>query len=292
MNPALAKLTLKWVRKGGVKKNLLNFSLALTIAITFVAPCFGSTERELMTGLSEIKTLGPRSPGNSRLAETLEKALSFYHSVTDYKTNFFKTEKAKGILGPTERIYLKLEKSFKIYMRWLNTEKQGVEVVYEHGRNKGRLAVHKPGLLFGLAQVIFLDPDSPWIKEGSASYNIEDAGIGSFLFDFTGEVIKAAGENKLNVEYLGKTTDEDARGEKVEVTFLDTKADSGFMAYRVRILFDERTNLPVKMELFDWQNEPMGIYTYKDLKINSGPNDPEFKNQINRTLLKIYYNKE
>lgn len=257
----------------------------------FAAPCLGLTEHELTTGLSKMKNLEVKSPGTFRLAKMLEKAVNFYYSVTDYKSKFFKTEKAKGILGPTEQIYLKFEKSFKIYMRWLNTEKEGVEVVYERGKNRGKLAVHKPGLLFGLAPVIFLDQNSPWIKEGSASYNIEDAGIGSFLFDFTEEVIKAAGENNLKVEYFGKTTDENISGEKVEVTFLNTKADSGYLAYRVQILFDESTNLPVKMELFDWQNEPMGIYTYKDLKVNIGPNDPEFKNQINHYLLKVYYNK-
>ena len=271
-----------------MKKTLLEFGLAFMIAGALAVPCFGLTEYELTTRLSEMNNLEARSPSTFRLAKTLEKALHFYHSVTDYKTKFFKTEKAKGILGPTEQIYLKFEKSFKIYMRWLNTEKEGVEVVYERGKNQGKLAVHKPGLLFGLAPVIFLDQDSPWIKEGSASYNIEDAGIGSFLFDFTGEVIKAAGENKLRVKYFGKTTGENVSGEKVEVTFLDTKADSGYLAYRVRVFFDKNTNLPVKMELFDWQNEPMGIYAYKDLKVNVGPNDPEFKNQINRYLLKIY----
>lgn len=249
--------------------------------------CFGMTEHELAVGLSEIK-----APDELHLANTLEKALSFYQSLTDYKTKFFKTEKAKGTLGPTEQIYIKFEKTFKIYMRWLNTEKQGVEVVYERGRNQGKLAVHKPGLLFGLAQVVFLEQNSPWIREGSASYNIEDAGIGSFLYDFTSEVIKASGENKLKVDYLGKKTDEDLIGDQIEVTFVDSKADSGYLAYRVQILFDENTNLPVKMELFDWQNQPMGIYTYKDLQFNIGSDDPEFKKQINRYLLKIYYNKE
>ncbi len=274
-----------------MKKNLFNLSLALVISAALAAPCSGLMEHELTTSLSELKNLGIKSPGEFRLVKTLEKSLNFYHSITDYKTNFFKTEKAKGMLGPTEQIYLKFEKSFKIYMRWLNTEKKGVEVVYERGKNKGKLAVHKPGLLFGLAPVIFLDQDSPWIKEGSASYNIEDAGIGSFLYDFTGEVIRAAGENKLKVKYFGKTTDENIRGDNVEVTFLDTKADSGYLAYRVRILFDENTSLPVKMELFDWQNEPMGIYAYKDLKVNIGPNDPEFKKQINHYLKTVYYDK-
>ncbi|OIO39560.1 MAG: hypothetical protein AUJ72_00575 [Candidatus Omnitrophica bacterium CG1_02_46_14] len=271
-----------------IKKISTKFYLASILLTLLTIPCLGFSERELTDGLSHIGQLEAESSSQFRLAKTLEKALNFYDSLTDYKTNFFKTEKAKGVLGPTEEIYLKFEKTFKIYMRWLNTDKEGVEVVYARGKNKGKLAVHKPGLLFGLAPVVFLDQNSPWIKEGSASYNIEDAGIGSFLYDFTGEVIKASRENKLKVDYLGKTTEEGLTGESVEVTFIDSTLDSGYLAYRVRILFDEITSLPIKMELFDWQNEPMGIYIYKDLQFNLGAEDAEFKNQINYHLLKVY----
>ncbi len=258
---------------------ILNFSTRFSYALN---------ENKLVDDLFQAKTVQMKTPGELQLADTLEKALRSYLSVTNYKTKFYKTERSKGILGPTEEIFIKFEKTFKIYMHWLNTEKQGVEVVYERGKRKGKLAVHKPGLLLGLAQVVLLDQNSPWIKEGSASYNIEDAGIGSFLYDFTQDVIKAVREKKLKVDYLGKTDEDELSGDKVEVTFLDTKADSGYMAYRAQVLFDKITDLPVKMELFDWQNQPMGVYVYKDLRINVGSDDSEFKKQINRYLLKIY----
>ncbi len=274
-----------------MKKSFLKLYLTGVLFAALTAPCFGFTEHELSDGLLRMDRLELRSSGRFSLVRTLEKALNFYDSLSDYKTRFLKTEKVKGALGPTEQIYLKFEKSFKIYMRWLNTDKEGVEVVYERGKNKGKLAVHKPGLLFGLAPVIFLDQNSPWVREGSASYNIEDAGIGSFLYDFTEQVIKASRENKLRADYLGKATEEGLSGERAEVTFIDSKPDSGYLAYRVRILFDGITNLPVKMELFDWQNEPMGIYTYKDLQFNLGEEDAEFKNQINDHLLKVYNSK-
>ncbi|OIO39159.1 MAG: hypothetical protein AUJ71_01290 [Candidatus Omnitrophica bacterium CG1_02_49_16] len=274
-----------------MKKFLFTFSFVWMFFGYFALPAFGLTERELIAGLSQLQNLPAQTPEGLRLTGTLQKALSAYQSITDYKTSFYKTEKSNGSLGPPERIYLKFEKSFKIYMRWLNTEKRGVEVVYERGKNKGKLALHKPGLLFGLTPVIFLDQNSPWIKAGSASYNIEDAGIGSFLFDFTDEVIRAFREGKLKVAYHGKIVGEEINGETVEVTFLNTKAESGYLAYRVWILFDEKTSLPIHMELFDWQNQPMGIYTYKDLKINIGPDDLEFKNQINHFLLRIFYSK-
>ena len=272
-----------------MKKQIKFFILFVSLFSLQNTLCYAVSESELISGLSHMKNTQPNDPSLIHLTETLDKYLHSYDLVTDYKTKFYKTEKSKGVLGPTEEIFIKFEKTFKIYMHWLNTEKQGVEVVYERGKRKGKLAVHKPGLFLGLAPVIFLDQNSPWIKEGSESYNIEDAGIGSFLFDFTKDVIKASGENKLKVEYFGKTKDQDMTGEKVEVTFLNTQADSGYIAYRMEVLFDENTSLPIQMKFFDWQNAPMGIYAYKDLQINVGSDDAEFKNQINHYLLKIYY---
>ena len=273
-----------------MKKNTLWLIFILLSANLQASTAFA--ESDLLADLSQARHFQMKTPGAAHLAEMLGKALHFYDSVKNYKTNFYKTEKSKGVLGPTEQIFIKFEKTFKIYMHWLNTEKQGVEVVYERGKRKDKLAVHKPGLLFGLAQVVFLDQNSPWVKEGSESYNIEDVGIGSFLTDFTQDVIKAAGENKLKVEIFGKTQEDNLTGEKIKVTFLNTNAGSGYPAYRMDVLFDEHTSLPVKMELFNWENERMGIYAYKDLQINVGADDPEFSRQINRFLLQIYSVKE
>src|SRR3989338_2040034 len=192
-------------------------SLLVSSTLLLSSACVNAlTERELIAGLSQVRNSQAERPGNATLAEILEKALKFYEDIEDYETKFLKTEKAKDTLGPTEEIFIKFEKTFKIYMRWLNTEKKGVEVIYERGKRKGKLAVHQPGLLFGLAPVILLDQNSPWIKEGSESYNIEDAGIGTFLYDFTRDVIRASGENKLQVELSGQTSEEGLTGEKAE----------------------------------------------------------------------------
>ena len=77
------------------------------------------------------------------------------------------------------------------------------------------MSLNLPTLLLFQRIVVFLDQNSPWIKEGSESYHIEDAGIGTFLVDFAQNVLKAAGENELKVESLGQTKDEGLSGEKV-----------------------------------------------------------------------------
>ncbi len=268
-------------------KKILLF-LLLWFLVFPVCVSYGLTEQQLLGELSQLKTGGLLKPDPQRLADILEQGLHFYESLKNYRAIFYKTESSSGVLGPTEKIYLKYEKPWKIYMGWLNTHKEGLQVVYERGKHDNKLAIHQPGFMSGFLPVVFLDQNSPWVKEGSASYNIEDAGIGTFLFDFTKAVIKAAVENKLDLKFSVNTDGSQA----ADVTFVDSTKDSAYFAYRVVVSFDEKTRLPVRMELFDWEMKPMGVYVYEDLKVNVGPDDEEFKRQIHRQLYKVYYGLE
>ncbi len=214
------------------------------------------------------------------LIEQLEKSRRSYDSVHDYTALFIKQERSEGKLDPAEKIFLKFEKPFKIYMKWLNPPKKGLEVHYERGKHDGKLAIHKPGFLTGLAGVIFLEQNSPWVRKGSQSYNIEDAGIGTFLTDFNEAVLAA--------EKTGSLAAQESSPGTWDVTFNVPAEDDTFFAKRCVVTFDEGSRLPVKMELFDWEGQTTGIYDYQDLKLNIGSSDPAFKKQANRSLFRVY----
>jgi hypothetical protein len=239
-------------------------------------------DEALLAGLAEMKAASANAE-ETTLGTLLEEGMRSYEALGDYRAIFEKTELSKGALGPTEKIYLKFEKPWKIYMGWLNTHKKGLQLVYERGKHDNKLAIHKPGLFLGFAPVIFLEQSSPWVREGSEAYNIEDAGIGTFLYDFTKAVLRGAREKKLKVTPV-ETTD---KGDRIDVTFEGSLKDKDFFAYRVIVLFDAQNRLPVWMELFDWQNRTTGVYAYEDLKLNVGI-DEDFKRQINRHLFKVY----
>ncbi len=243
--------------------------IALFLALALLSPAVSAEENE----------------NTARLSGILEKSNRFYDTVNNYRAIFHKQERSEGKLQENEKIFLKFEKPFKIFMGWLNTEKKDLQVAYERGKHRGKLAIHKPGLGLGLLPVIFLDQNSPWVKEGSESYDIEDAGIGSFLEDFSKAVEKARQAGVLKVQFLAP---ESGAAETVEVIFDDPKKDPAYFARRVVVSFDEKTQLPVKMSLYDWNDEPTGIYSYDDLQINLGAEDAEFKRQINRQLYRVY----
>ncbi len=243
----------------------------------------------LLTLAPSASVRADEAESHSKLILLLEKSNHFYASVKNYSALFQKQETSQGVAGPKEKIFLKFEKPFKIFMGWLNTEKKGLQVVYERGRHGGKLAIHKPGLGLGLLPVIFLDQKSPWVREGSQSYDIEDAGIGTFLTDFTEDLTRASAVHQVKVQFLEPLLPN--QEETAEVIFEGSDKNSGYMAYRVIVSFEPKTALPVKMRLFDWDNQLMGEYAYENLKINAASDDVEFKQQINRQLYRVYQGK-
>jgi hypothetical protein len=263
------------------KKHALCCLFAAVLFPVWLAPARSDDDPKiLLNQISSFKQNPPDAEAKT-LAGLLEKSLAAYDALNGYEAVFHKQETADNKLGPAETIYLKFEKPFKIFMGWQDTEKKGLQVVYERGRHHGKLAIHKPGLFFGLAPVLFLDQQSPWVREGSPSYNIEDAGIGNFLLEFTKAVLASAGQKNLEVVLADD-------GRKVTVTFLNSAPDSAFFAYRVVVFFDPVSSLPTRMTLFDWRDQPMGIYAYEDLQINPDPDRKEFLEQIDRALYRVY----
>ena len=249
---------------------------------------FAETDPSLLSQINQLKN--GQEQTQARLAGLLEKSLNSYETLRDYSAIFYKEERSEKKLGAKEKIFMKFEKPFKIFMKWLDTSKEGVQVLYERGRHRNKLVVHKPGLFLGLAPIVFLDQNSPWVKEGSASYNIEDAGLGTFLLDYARDVLKALKEKKLQINFPDQKLSEG--GDTVEVVFAGSDKTSGYMAYRIVTFFDQNTHFPTRMRLFDWDNEPMGNYSYEELKLNAGPEEAAFKSQIQRQLYKLYNNIE
>ncbi len=227
----------------------------------------------------------------SPFLEHMAHARNAYSAVQNYVCLFEKEEVADGKLADKEHIYLKFEKPFKIFMHWQNDPKKGLQVLYERGRHDGKLGIHKPGLLLGLMPVVFLEQDSPWVREGSEAYDIEDAGIGTFLEDLDEETSVAAKEGRLRTVSGGAVELEGIHGEQFDVYFDGTTPESDVMAYHVRVVFDSVTQLPLYQELYDWNDRLTGRYVYKDLRLNVGE-DPDFRKHIHRTLHRIYTNPE
>ena len=256
------------------------FSLTILLAVQPAGAALPAAKIE-----AELSTLAPyASADTARLSKVLVEGTEAWGQVKDYEAEFLKQETSEGKPGLEEKIFLKFEKPFKIFLGWLNTHKKGLQVFYERGEHDGKLAIHKPGLMLGLAPVVFLDQNSPWVKEGSASFDIEDAGIGTFLDSFSEDVIEAEKQKKLRTRIL----QDDSAGLLAEVEFSDSHKGDGFMARRVEVFFDAVSKLPTRMALFDEAGTLIGRYAYEKLVLNTGAQSSVFQGQAFRKLFKLY----
>ncbi len=213
-----------------------------------------------------------------RFLSRLSEAEISFNAIQGYDALFVKKEKEDGKMGESEQIVFRYEKPFKVFMKWINTDKKGLQVVYARGFHDNKLAIHKPGLLLGLAPIVFLAQDSPWIRKGSASYQIEDVGIGTFLNDIAKAARLSASQDSLRVIWHSE--------DKAEVLFLNSKDDEVYFAYRVELEFDASTELPVSMKLYDWDNQLTGEYAYQNIALNPKPST--IQPQMHRQIFKIY----
>jgi len=232
-------------------------------------------------------TTEPASPVSVADRQTLSlirEASDAYDRLRDYEALFLKTEPEPEKEPETEQIFLKFEKPWKIFMSWKNTGKKGLQVVYERGRHDGKLAIHQPGLISALVPVLFLSQDSPWVRQGSASFDIEDAGIGSFIEGFAEDIRHGLSRQRCELRILEAGQD----GVSVEAVFPDYGKDHTYAAHRIKAFFDARTHLPLKMELYGTDEVLIGSYAYQDLRIDVGSHNPSFLREINRALEKVY----
>jgi len=88
--------------------------------------------------------------------------------INDYTAIFHKQEVVKGKMLPQENIFLKFQKPFSVYMRWLEGPFEGQEVLYVRDKYKGKLIGHKGGF-FGFVTIL-TEVQIPLPKSGSKGY--------------------------------------------------------------------------------------------------------------------------
>jgi hypothetical protein len=224
----------------------------------------------------------PATKGDS-LQEPLAliaKAQQAYAKVNDYTCTLIKRERIRGRLTPNHVIVLKLRKSpFSVNMLWKEPRAlAGQEVCWVEGKNKGDMRV-KPSGLLGAIGFVSLEPDDERAKKTS-NHLISDTGIGWLINEFaTGwEVERKLDQTRVrigNYEYAKR------RCTRVEMIH-DNRAGGNFRHYRNVVYFDQKTNLPIRNENYDWPKTPgdpgelIEMFSYVNLRANVDVPDSVF----------------
>jgi hypothetical protein len=201
------------------------------------------------------------------LLRLLDTADRFYTKVYDYTSVMVSRERVKDVLLPPERVLVKFQRMFKVYMRWMEGPSKGREGLYVSGDHDGKFLVYEPNgfqRLFTAA----LEPTDARVMDKSR-HPVTDVGIGRLL-EIVGENARRAARNGvLRVIDHGTGEVVGRRARQVEA-ILPQDARAGYYGFRVRLSFDEAHGLPIRVVVYDWSDQLVEDYTYTELRLNPG----------------------
>lgn len=205
--------------------------------------------------------------------ELLEKMERSYAFVNDYTASFWKRERMQDKWRPEETVFLKFQKPFKFYMRWLQGSHEGREAVYVQGLNGNKVFVHEP---HGLARFVtaLLDPAGTRVLKESR-FPFTDIGIGRIIERIGKDVRRGQVEGSLRLVDHGREKIQGKELRRMEGLIVqDAKENNSFS--RIVVSIDEQLWLPVKVVLYDREDLIVGEYMYGDLRLNPGLRESDF----------------
>jgi hypothetical protein len=201
------------------------------------------------------------------LLRLLDAADKQYAQVHDYTSVMVSRERVKGALLPEERVLVKFQRIFKVYMRWMDGPSKGREGLYVAGAHDGKFLVYEPSgfqRLFTAA----LEPTDARVMEKSR-HPVTDVGIGRLLEIVGDNARRAARDGVLRVVDHGISELAGRRVHQVE-SILPRDAGAGYYGYRVQLFFDREHHLPIRVVVYDWSDQLVEDYTYANLRLNPG----------------------
>jgi hypothetical protein len=251
----------------------------LTCAVLFVMGMGADRPTSTVGKPAESK---PAAKGDS-LEEPLAliaRAQQAYAKVNDYTCTLIKRERIRGKLTPNHVIALKVRKSpFSVNLVWKEPRNlEGQEVCWVEGKNDGNMRV-KPAGLLGAIGFVSLEQDDARAKKTS-NHLVSDTGIGWLINEFaTGwEVERKLDQTRVrigNYEYAKR------RCTRVEMIH-DNRAGGKFHHYRNVVYFDQKNNLAIRVENYDWPKGPgdagelIEMFSYVNLRVNAEVPDSVF----------------
>lgn len=216
---------------------------------------------------------GSAAAGQGPLFELLERMELSYANVRDYTAVFSRRERIDGEWRAEETGFLKFQRPFKVYMRWLAGPPQGREALYVEGARGNKVMIHEA---HGLASFFsfLLDPGSRRILKDSR-YPFTEIGIGR-LIERVGTAAKRAwARGELQLVDRGRAKIKGRDVWQVE-GILPRDRSSEYDYYRTILSIDQGNGLPIHALIYDWDNVVTGEYTYTELELNPGLGEFDF----------------
>jgi outer membrane lipoprotein-sorting protein len=209
----------------------------------------------------------------SQLFGLLDKMEASYANVRDYTALFRRQERIDGDWRPEEISFLKFQRPFKVYMRWLSGPPMGREAIYVQGVNQNKVVIHE-AQGFSSFFSFLLDPGSRRILKDSR-YPFTEIGVGRLIERVSKDARRAWARGELRLVDRGRAKVNGRDVRQIE-GILPQNRGTGYGCFRMIVTVDEENGLPIQASIYDWDNVITGEYVYGDLRVNPGLNEMDF----------------
>jgi hypothetical protein len=200
--------------------------------------------------------------------------------IQDYTATLIKRERIGNTLGEDQYIAIKVRhKPFSVYMNFLAPSAlKGQECMFIEGANNGKMWAHGTGMKAAFGTVS-LKPDGDMAMAGQR-YPLTQVGI----LNLTKRLIEVASEDvkygECEVKYFKGAKINDCVCTCTQVVHPVPRKN--FLFHVARIFVDDKLNIPVRYEAYDWPKTEGGppelieAYTYLNMRLNVGLTDADF----------------
>jgi hypothetical protein len=214
---------------------------------------------------------GAPAPQKSDLEQRLEAAETALAKADSYTAIFHRLERVNGKLVPEETTFLKFKRPFRVYLKWIQPY-AGQESLYVEGTNNNKIKAHGTGLA-GLITVN-LDPKGSLAMENTR-HPITEAGLEKLLNKIGTNLRKGLQAGELTSKDRGE---EVVYGRKTSVIegILPRDASKGYYCYRCVVNLDVERKVPIRVQIFDWDDQLVECYGYEKLDLEAGLTEKDF----------------
>jgi len=202
----------------------------------------------------------------------LGEAEAAYEKVETYTAIFHKQQRVGGELLREETIALKFRKPASLYLKWIKEPYQGSELVFEAGRNAGRVRAHRGGMLRFVTRN--LEPKDPALMAGNLR-PVTSVGIGYLLQEVGSTIRRAARTGDLRFSDLGE---ESVYGRATRILEVAVPQDRGWDYDECRFVInqDRDSRILLRIRVYDRDGLLIENYGYENLQLNAPLGDADF----------------
>lgn len=192
-----------------------------------------------------------------------------YAEIDDYTGEWIMTAEQAGATAVLGQLPFKFRRPFDVYVQVDST----TSVLYRRGWNAGRVRVRTT--LAGLPIIGDVDPEG-YIAQRGHPYPITGFGLNRLVERTQEQLLHGWLQDELEARFLGVMTYTEQPCYVFEFVFPNSRWRM-YPHYRMVMYWDITRRIPIKLELFDWNDRLAEGHAFHRLRLNVSLSDTDFQ---------------